>query len=267
MQAHKRIRERQTECRKMYAAGSITTAKYVDAMTELNAELKVTEEKMYAAAEHLENLDSLKFITSTVPTVFKKIHARFPHLTFDEVIAFEKTVRTAGGSIMTHSGMFVPTYREWHRHEHCILARKSTIVSWGCCHSRGNDGQSYSKYVCDSYDKTNQYGAYDCQDIFDRKLEYDSTTGKWHRIGKPIPATPSPDLMNRDPLGCCDNPSLFSLTDETANTPSQNDEDAIADVISAIREKIDQIELEISELRRKAAHYDDFLKKLRAITE
>lgn len=146
MQTHKRIRERQTECRKMYAAGSITVAEYVDAMTKLNAELKVTEEKMYAAAEHLENLDLLKFITGTVPAAFKKIHARFPHLTFDEVIAFEKTVRAAGGSIMTHSGMFVPTKRPIYSDQLANRHDFDTYVSWTCCHSILYDPMHNTRY-------------------------------------------------------------------------------------------------------------------------
>lgn len=267
MLTHKRIRERQAECRAAYGAGSITVAEYVDTMNRLNDELKAAEEKMYEAAGHLDNLDLLRFITGTIPTAFKKIHARFPHLTFDEVIAFEQTVREAGGSRMTHSGMFVPTLRTWYYKESGRGKSEEVIMSWGCCNSRGHDGNCGVANNCAPNTKANQYGIYECQSIYASKI--DKITGKL--IDHPHLA-PSPDLMNRSPIGACSYPSIFSLTDEVPKftigneTESQKNECTIVEIKSATQARIDKIEAEISELRRKAGYFNDLLKTLDALS-
>lgn len=260
MLTHKRIRERQAECRAMYAAKSITTAQFVDSMNELNVELKNVEEKMYAAAEDVSGqINLLRFIDGTVPAAFKKIHARFPHLTFDEVVAFEQTVRAAGGKIMTHSGIFVPTKRP------SGFCGGSDIeydfyVSWTCCHSVAYN-QYERRYETIGTNNSPISGIYFSKFVYLKNVQYVDKVSACD-VAKPLP---SPDLKNPDPLSSCDEPSLFSLTDEIV--PGHNSENTIAEMKLATQKQIDKIENEISDLRRKAGHYDDLLKSLSALSD
>lgn len=262
MLTHKRIRERQAECRAMYAAGSMNTADYVGTMNRLNAELKIAEEKMYAVADNLDQIDLLRFIAGTIPAAFKKIHARFPHLTFDEVVEFEQTVRTAGGSIMTHSGMFVPIQRDM-TVDNSGCRVYNTYISWSCCHTLFHipaymSEAGYSK-VFGILDATNPRPMITIHSAKLCKMDssYKPKIDEYRQI------IYSNDHVNSDPCGRCDSPSLFSLSDETdASVPSQEIENSIAEIKSATQTQIDKIEAEISDLRRKAGDLNDLLKTL-----
>ena len=75
---------------------------------------------------------------------YMRISKRFPHLTLQEIIDFEKKVRENGGSIQVHSGKFRLTERLINNSHYTSRKDAHTVeITWDCCNSvasgRAND--------------------------------------------------------------------------------------------------------------------------------
>jgi hypothetical protein len=80
----------------------------------------------------------LNFGEDMMPKIYMRISQRFPHLTIQEVIDFEKKVRANGGSIQVHVGYWKVTDRT-HRPDSFDTVTEN-INSWNCC------GPYYNKF-------------------------------------------------------------------------------------------------------------------------
>lgn len=270
MLVHQQLRRSQCDLDKQLRVGEITVDTHCKLLEHLNEELKQAEQEMYSVA-YGEQLNLLKFITGTVPDAFKKIHARFPHLTWDQVIEFEQTTRAAGGSIMTHSGNYILTHREAGEIDGSPIYDYN--ITWTCCHSIWSDYSCSDRdwpdkiyYVVKSDQNSRIYdGAYWCHidpltKIVRKRVgitqEYD---GHWD-IPEP---TESPDLKNPNPLGRCESPAIFSLTDEF----KVNDSITVAELKSATENRINITESEIFKMQIKLLELTQMLKTLNILTD
>lgn len=250
MLKHQKIRETMNEVREFYASGVITTAEFVPSMNQLKKELEAEEEKLYAV-DRRGHLDLLRFITGTIPDAFMRIHVRFPHLTFPEVIEFEQTMRSFGGSVMTHSGMFAPTNRlNW---QHNSDLHYDTSMSWTCCHSIGSrTGSCMSgseKFMVSS-----------------NPTDHKNNVGVWtlgYRQSKQV--IEYPDLTNPNPIGRCDTPVSFSL--EKVKAEDGRESKTLAEIKAATHAQINAVESEIARLRKKVSALDDLLASLDLLTD
>ncbi len=266
MLIHKKIRDRQVECREQFRAGRLTAAKYDAISKSLNKELEKVEQKMYTTA-YSEQLDLLKFVTDTIPPAFKKIHNRFPHLTFDEVIAFEKIIREAGGSIMTHSGKFILTQREIEVFWNSVIHDYS--LTWTCCHSIYTEKDEFEHCIYydvrsseDSY--IDSHGAYWCNIDYSTKYEQKRLCMSDDYCGFMDREKPkaSPDLKNPNPIGQCDSPILFSLTGEY----NVNGCTTVAEIREASATRLKQLKKEIADMNETAAHLQELCENLALLT-
>lgn len=253
MLKHQKIREAMKEVRALYAAGVISTHEFVSSMNQLKANLEAEEKKLYAV-DHRGHLDLLRFITGTIPNAFSCIHARFPHLTFPEVIAFEQIMRDSGGSVMTHSGKFIPTKRlVWK-----AIVPIGTLTSiykftcsWSCCHSNAIiEYIRRKKYVCIRHTChiLTRYGALGS---FDDGIAEDASGEN----------DTSPDLTNPNPIGRCDTPVGFSLEDVKAE--DSRGSETLAEIKAATRVQIDGTEVEIARLRKKSRRVGRYVGRAR----
>lgn len=135
MLVHRKIREHQAECLEQLRNCQIGVDEYTLKMISLETELKDVEQKMYAVSYGADQIDLSRFLSESVPIAFEKIHVRFPHLTLDRIIEFEKALRIAGGSVMVHSGKFVLSERELGPGIHNMYPMRDHSITWTCCHS------------------------------------------------------------------------------------------------------------------------------------
>lgn len=74
-----------------------------------------------------------------------RISRRFPHLNLEEIISFEKLVKSNGNSIQVHSGIFILTPRYTHDYNRSRVFAYE--ITWTCCHSsRTCNSSSVPKY-------------------------------------------------------------------------------------------------------------------------
>lgn len=275
-----KIRERRAECDRQVFSGEIDANEWYESMTLLDAELKQAKQKMYEAS-YGGQLDMLRFVTGTIPAAFKKINSRFPWLTLDQVIDFEKTMRAAGGSVMTHSGDFVLTYREVGESPDGDKYEGDYSITWTCCHSIWKTSNCVSprqtyyevRFIDDGY-PIKRTDVHQCQ--IDHSTECTrarimSSQGHYGPWNIDVPHE-SPDLRNPNPIGRCDSPILFSIDDEfkVKDRQSRNsigDSVTVAELKAAAQNRLDELESQSAKLRAEAHELGDLLKTLSVLTD
>lgn len=128
---------------------------------------------------------TLDKLMASLPPWYKKIHARFPHLSDEKCVDLMEYIRTIPGhTIAVHSGIFTAIDRPTGG------TQRRPDVSWSCCHAISQTGKIT---YC-------EFGA--C-------IKNGVLVASYY-IGQP-PCPESSDRMKSSPCGKCDNPTLFSL--------------------------------------------------------
>lgn len=217
-----RIRQKLNHYKKEVATGAMSRREYKLIKAELKYKrLKLknmldgtwspSEQKRHSAA--VSPVSTITAATAApiddfaISPIIRGVLNRFNHLTVDEAIMFARQVRDAGGSILTHSGVFAPTRRRWSSKSRRYAGQFDVYYSWTCCDSVIEDdvkpGHITFVHCHESDDPrlgiyiANAVSSHTCPD--DGPCEY------------PDQHKSAPDLKNRNPIGSCMTETLFHL--------------------------------------------------------
>lgn len=254
----------------------INIEKYVSDMKTLNNNMPSIEKQMINEYDDI----SIALVTSNknnsvlqknvkelvnlgenmIPKSYMRISKRFPHLTLQEIIDFEKKVRENGGSIQVHSGYFRLTERvintdsyEDGNYCHTHKERHAVNITWDCCHSVAvSRTPNYTTVAVFPTDKPHQ-----SEFKFRKCKEHDLFPLRTH--------TPTPqccgaiDLINKPPDGQCDFPETFYLKEEDEKKQDIS-QVQVSDVSEHISNNIKVLENTIEE-------YSEKIEKLKSLQE
>lgn len=171
----------------------------------LNLKLIKKDKYIHKLKKSIKN-DYLNFNEEMLPKSYMRISKRFPHLTLQEIIDFEKKVRENGGSIQVHRGKFRLTERLCVSNSYQCSQPKKKIISWDCCHTVGaNDGryQPVITYPVD-YKYSNRIS------VITRCAIHTINPSNYSGFE----CCGAIDLKNSKPDGKCDFPVFFYLNEE-----------------------------------------------------
>jgi hypothetical protein len=210
----------------------------------------------------------LSLINDTlIPISYMRISKRFPHLNLQEIIDFEKIVRENGGSIETHSGLFILSERRVGSYGDKSYTHK-TYNSWTCCWNAYQSthhyqyGPWYMPYRGNTREHpplVDRFAMYDYNprppkeeieaELKNKTQEYwgqKKTHSALHKQG----AT-STNLKNPRPELKCDRPEIFYLNEEDEKLQKVNIEEinsVINNNIDIFKKTIDNYSAKINEL-------------------
>lgn len=157
-----------------------------------------------------ENLIHLSYI---------RISKRFPHLNLQEIIDFEKIVRENGGSIETHSGLFILTERRIGTMGDKSYTH-STYNSWTCCWNAYQSDDNYQWKTWYMPPPTEKNKNINSNHISERFATYDynpqppTENFEKHQVCVKNSQETSTNLKNPRPELKCDRPEIFYLNEE-----------------------------------------------------
>ena len=261
MKRHQQIRKEQASLREKLERRDIKVEDFVLQFRLLNEELNETEQKMYNKLskkdKYIHTLkesirtDFLNFRENMMPKSYMRISKRFPHLTLQEIIDFEKKVRENGGSIQVHSGDFVLTHID--KNLYSNDRDKDKYISWTCCHnvcSTGTGcnqpGRHYIKRPVNGDPRPPDNYTYENYDQAFNLKHYYVTRG-------------AIDLVNPQPDGQCDFPETFYLKEE-----DEKKQDISQVQVSDVSEHISH---NIKILEKTIEEYSEKIEKLKGLQE
>lgn len=221
--------------------------------------------------------DFLNFGENMIPKSYMRISKRFPHLTLQEIIDFEKKVRENGGSIQVHSGKFRLTERliNTFTGSYCPSHKEAHTVdiTWDCCHSVAIGPANYGTYAvfpkdkpartrvefrkCKEYEESS---CSKCKPITSMKCPFNPTSPYAHRAHSVDPSCCGAiDLRNSQPDGQCDFPVTFYLKEEDEKKQDIS-QVKVSDVTESILHNIKVLEKTIKE-------YSEKIEKLKSLQE